>query len=171
MEEVWKEIKGFPKYQISNMGNIRSFSDKKKGKTLKPQINKKGYYSILLYSDGKPHPKKVHRLVAEAFIPNLEHKEQINHINGIKTDNRIENLEWCTNSENQIHAYKNGLEKPRCKRKVKQYSLNNEYIKTYEYIKDAKKELGINEASISLVCKGKRKTAGGYIWKYAPDNN
>lgn len=131
---------------------------------------RRGYLQVLLYEEGKPHPKKVHRLVAEAFIPNLDNKPQVNHINGDKTDNRVKNLEWCTNSENQLHAYKNGLEKPRFQSKVKQYSLDGIFIKQFEYIKDAAKELNIDDSSISACCRKKRKTAGGYIWKYANDN-
>ena len=98
-------------------------------------ITKNGYVTISI--GNKIYYK--HRLVMEQYLGRkLKKNEQVHHINGIKTDNRIENLEWCTNSENQIHAYKNGLEKPRCKRKVKQYSLNNEYIKTYEWQKEDK---------------------------------
>lgn len=171
MKEQWKEIKGFPKYQISTLGNIKSLTKKKKGGLLVPQINQKGYYSVLLYKDGKPNSKKIHRLVAETFIPNVENKEQVNHIDGNKLNNNINNLEWCTNSENQIHAYKNKLEKPRYQRIIEQYDLEGNYIRTFEYIRDAGKSLNIDESSIAKCCRGKRKSAGNYIWKYANDNN
>ena len=81
-------------------------------KKLKPIKRKNGYLKIVLYDEnGKSIEYALHRLVAETFIPNPENKPQVNHINCIKTDNRVENLEWCTNGENQIHAFKNGLQK------------------------------------------------------------
>jgi len=170
--EIWKDIKGYESlYQISNYGRLKSLIKKEKIIIIKLIHDKKNYLNYTLHKNGRTKSEKIHRLVAEAFIPNSENKPQINHINGIKTDNRVCNLEWCTNSENQIHAYKNGLEKPRFKRKVKQYDLNGNYINSYEYILDAKKVLNIDNSSISAVCRGKRKTAGGYIWKYADDNN
>lgn len=171
MKEQWKEIKGFPKYQISTLGNVKSLTVKKNGDLLVPQINHKGYYSVLLYKNGKPHSKKIHRLVAETFLPNPNNKPQVNHIDGNKLNNIISNLEWCTNSENQIHAYKNNLEVPAIKRKVNQYDLKGNYIKTFEYIRNASKELNIDESSIAKCCRNKRKSAGNYIWKYANDNN
>ena len=172
MKEVWKDIPEYEGlYQVSSMGNIKSFSKKKNGKNLIPQKNKKGYYQILLYKNKKPYTKKIHRIVAKAFIPNPDNLPQVNHIDGNKINNCMNNLEWCTNSENQIHAYKNGLEKPRFQRRIKQYDINGNYIKTFEYIRNAQKELNIDGSSISKCCKGKRKSAGGYIWKYVNDNN
>jgi hypothetical protein len=115
--EIWKPIKGFEKlYHVSNTGKIKSLdritkhSDGKtifyKGKELNQTTTTHGYKSVM-FSDGKIRKRSlVHRLIALSFIPNPENKPQINHISGIRSDNRIENLEWCTNKENSIHSFK-----------------------------------------------------------------
>lgn len=113
MEEIWKIIDGYNNaYQISNLGNVRSIHKSKKIlKTDKDDPDR--YVSVTLYlSVGKRKKEKIHRLIAKAFIPNPENKSQVNHINGNKKDNSIENLEWVTPSENVIHSYKTGLQKP-----------------------------------------------------------
>lgn len=118
--EIWKDIdflKG--RYQVSNKGRIRRFAHKRLfkgtesfviGGLCRISLDKKGYPTLgYRLENGKCRSKKVHRLVAEAFIPNPENKPQINHIDGNKQNNNVENLEWCANSENQLHAYKLGL--------------------------------------------------------------
>lgn len=104
--EIWKTIIEYPNYEVSSEGRIRNT---KTGRVLKFGKTKTGYLQVVLYKDRKAKYFKVHRLVASIFIPNPENKPQVNHINGIKTDNRVENLEWSTNSENQKHAYRTGL--------------------------------------------------------------
>lgn len=144
--EVWKDIVGYGgKYQVSNLGNVRS-TDRYyiqpnfksgacehlyKGKVLKPFYTKWGYKRIGLSKNGKVKYYCIHKLVAEAFLPNPENKRQVNHINGIKDDNRLENLEWCTQRENNIHAYKTGLNKG-----TKGISYKNRCLKAIEYIKE-----------------------------------
>jgi hypothetical protein len=105
MEEIWKDIPGYDGYyQVSSKGGLRSSYFE--SKTLKPDLTSRGYLQVKLYTPDKKANFLCHRLVAMAFIPNLENKQQVNHKNGIKTDNRVENLEWVTRSENQIHSYR-----------------------------------------------------------------
>ncbi|MFW9875833.1 MAG: NUMOD4 motif-containing HNH endonuclease [Candidatus Thorarchaeota archaeon] len=106
MIEKWEYIKGFEdSYQTSNMGNVKSLRRKgrKKEMILKPQEHSDGRTNVTLYKNGKKHNKKVHRLVAEAFIPNPKNKPQVDHKNGKKADNRASNLRWVTNKENKYY--------------------------------------------------------------------
>lgn len=188
-KEEWKDIKDFESlYQVSNIGRIRriKFINGKynfdKIKYLQLKTYNKRYIQVWLYKNGKKYIKQVHRLVAEAFIPNVENKSQVNHINGIKTDNRASNLEWCTAKENINHAFKNELIKikkgkenwhymkrgklcPNSKQ-VNQYDLKGNFIRTWESMHNIERELNISNSTICKVCNGKRKTAGGYIWKF-----
>lgn len=106
--EIWKEIKDYPLYQVSNLGRVKSLRFGKE-RIIKGGIDTRGYSMMNLTGNNCRESVLTHRLVAKAFIPNLENKPNVNHINGIKTDNRVENLEWCTQRENVIHAFENGL--------------------------------------------------------------
>lgn len=111
--EIWKRIPGYSLYEISNMGRLKTFNWKGCGRTaiMKPALDVNGYYRTMLKrdSDGKIGTVKVHRLVAITFIPNPENKPQVNHINAIRNDNRVENLEFCTQSENIKHSFNIGM--------------------------------------------------------------
>lgn len=108
MQEIWKSIEGYEGlYEVSNLGEVRNQS-----KVLAQRTNM-GYKYITLYKEGKTSSKAIHRLVAIAFIPNTENKPEVNHKDGDKQNNHIDNLEWCTPSENSYHAYATGLKKPR----------------------------------------------------------
>lgn len=119
-DEVWKDIEGYEGlYQVSTCGNIKSLAKPRKNgngrsyiqkeKLLKQSFTTTGYKKVELYKDGKRKSFKVHRLVAIAFIPNPDNKPEVNHIDGNKINNNIDNLEWVTSSENSIHAYETGL--------------------------------------------------------------
>lgn len=171
MEEIWKdieEVKG--KYQVSNLGNIKSLSRNKK---MVLTQDKDGYLEIFMWKNKKKVHYRVHRLVAKAFIPNMENKAEVNHKNGIKSDNRVCNLEWVTKNENERHAYAIGLkhgmigkDNPNSKSVIK-YDLKMNKIATYVTIKEAGIKNNICAKSIGKCCNGKIKTSGGYIWKYA----
>lgn len=122
-----------------------------------------GYLKVGLSVDGIHKYYLVHRLVAQAFIPNPNNLPQVNHIDGNKLNNHVDNLEWVSSYENQQHAVKNGL---RPLKKINQYDLTNHFIKTWSSLMEASRSLKINKATISFCCQGKRKTAGGFIWKY-----
>lgn len=172
-KEVWKKIKNFDKYQISYLGNIRRYNkassyDKRipEYTYLKPQKIKRGYMQVVLYKNSKPYKRSIHRLVAEAFIPNPENKPQVNHKDENPSNNCVNNLEWCDNWYNT--HYGNHIENVRKKhlKTINQYDINSVLIKKWESIINASEKLNIDSSSITKVCKGKRKSAGGYIWKY-----
>lgn len=165
MQEVWKDIVGYEGlYQVSNLGRVKSLERLSKNlshikeKIMTPQF-KRGYYHILF----NKKCYRVHRLVAQAFIPNPNSLPEVNHINGIKTDNRVDNLEWVSHDTNMKHASQiiNHMGSA-----INQYNLNGEFIKTWKNGSDAANYLNASASNIYKVCNNKRKSAYGYIWSY-----
>lgn len=171
MKEIWKPVPSFNnRYEISNLGNLRNSSTKQ---LLKLRTTHNGY---LVYAN-RNVSKRIHRLVAEAFIPNPENKPCVDHINTIRTDNRVENLRWVTHKENNNNPIsrinmsdaQKGSKNPnwgKMGKKIIQYDLDDNVIRKWDCIADAARGLNINYRNISSCCRGCTAKGGGYKWKY-----
>ena len=163
MQEIWKDIKGYNgKYQISNYGNVKNT----KSSRLLKQRNKK-YLEVVLYKNCQPKCYKIHRLVAEAFIPNPTNLPIINHKDENKLNNNVDNLEWCDAKYNSNYGKRNELvSKNQSKYKIIQKDLSNNIIKIWDNIWDLTHNTKYKKDNISCCCRGKLKTAYGYKWEY-----
>lgn len=160
-DEEWKDIpndiiKGSKGYKISNYGRVKNH----KGRITEGKLHLSGYRWVDIY----PGSYLLHRLVAKVFIPNPENKEQVNHIDGNKQNACVNNLEWVSNIENQIHKINSGLSN--CTKKIVQYDLQMNKINEFNSHVDASKNLHICGSSIGKCCNNKQKTAGGFIFKF-----
>ena len=165
--EIWKDIIGFEgHYQVSNKGKIRSIKNNKI-KELKPykEIKRCGYLSVYLRLPGQKFTKKVHRLVAEAFIPNPNGFPEVNHIDENKENNCVENLEWCTGEYNLCYGTRLKRISESNKMKVAQYSLNGELLEIFNSQGEAAEKTNSTQGGISDCIRGRIKTHNGYIWK------
>lgn len=210
-KEIWKDIDGYEGlYKVSSYGNVLSlkYCGSNRKHLLAPNIDHRGYLMAHLSKRGKTKTFKIHRLVASAFIPNPDNLPQVNHKDGDKLNNCVDNLEWCTCSYNVKHAYDTGLSMPYWKgkkrdpllieklrnthigkkqdkewiqkrtgkqkgenhpyaKKVTQYDLQGNFIREYNLVKEAAEANGLKLNNVSACLRGKSKTSGGYIWKYA----
>lgn len=173
-------IKDFPGYYITDEGDVYSRQTDKhhnsegRIKKLKPFKSRNNYMIANLNKGGKQHHKLVHRLVAEAFIPNPHNKREVNHIDGDTLNNCVKNLEFCTKSENELHKYRilgkcHYLGKENWNSKKILQIKDGCIINKFDCIRDAERTTGIKNTNISACCKNKKgyRSAGGYQWEYA----
>lgn len=170
---MWKEYPKNSNYLVSDDGQIMS---KRFNKILTPKMNWDGYHRIQIWKENKNQFVSWHRIIAETFVPNPENKPYINHKNGIKSDNRAENLEWCTQQENIIHAWKTGLSKHKnnkagCSKAVIQMDLFGNEINSYPSQMEAQRQTGIPHSNISYACRHPNSVCHGYKWKFVKTCN
>lgn len=155
MCKIYKPIEGYEDlYEVSDEGNVRN---KTTGRLLKPGRTNRGYLFVNLCKDGISKFKTIHRLVALAFLPNPNNYQQINHKDKNRSNNNVDNLEWCTNQYNVDYS----ISKP-----VNQYALDGRLLNTYKSTSEAERQTGVPHQNICYCCLGKRLSAGGFIWKF-----
>lgn len=188
MREIWKDIDGFEGYyQVSNMGRVRSLdrdfinaAGKHRhyaGRILVPCG--RPYHHVMLYRQGSWKRRRIHRLVAEAFVPNPNGYAQVDHIDCDKTNNRADNLRWCTTQENTRYAQENGLltgnfhydelsdEKKLAMKMPRMVPITRDDGRRFDCVEDAAREMGVTHGAISHVLRGLVKTCKGHTFQYA----
>lgn len=175
MTEEWKKIEGYDWYEVSTFGRIRSLS---KGcchmKILKPYLNKGGYFEISLYGDKEKKRKvyRIHRIVAETFIENTNNYQFVNHKDENKTNNRVDNLEWCTHQYNDSYGTRGERISKKLKnhsgmsKKVEQLTMDGKHVEFYPSVGEASRQTGFNRSHIANCCRGILKHHKYFVWRY-----
>lgn len=164
MNEIWKDIKDYEGiYQVSNLGRVMRVTT---GRVLKPLKHIKGYYRVDLSRNSVTSHQSIHRLVAQAFIPNPENKPQVNHIDEDKTNNSVDNLEWMTTKENNNHGTRNERLSRTQSIPIIATNIKTGESKQFYGISECARQLGLFQSNITKVLKGKYKQTGGYTFKY-----
>lgn len=177
-KEIWKPVAGYEGlYEVSNEGNVRSLKSgrwRNRRKILTPRKIDNGYHLVALCKDGTGKQMYVHRLVAQAFIPNPNNLETVNHKDEVKTNNNVSNLEWMSHKDNNNFGTRNRriaearVNHPKLSKLVQMLDKSTgELLETFPSMDEARRVTGIAQSSIYKCCRGKLKSAGGYVWKYA----
>lgn len=164
MREQWVDISDYDhKYEVSTLGNVRN---KRTHHILKHSLNKQGYHRVNLYNDFGMKSKFVHRLVAQAFIPNPEHKPEINHIDEDKANNTVNNLEWSTRKENINHGTRNDRSSKKQSIPIIATNLKTGESREFYGINECARQLSLDGGHICKVLKGRLTQCKGYVFKY-----
>lgn len=163
--EIWKDCKGYEGlYQVSSLGRVWSVRSQK---VLRVFNRGNGYYAVNLFAkNGKRKLESVHRLVALAFLDNPNHYPEVNHKDQDKSNNKVENLEWCSSKYNVNYGDRNERAGRAKGKTVAQYTQAGKFVGEYYSTYEAERRTGINRANIGSVCRGERQTAGDYVWRY-----
>ena len=198
-EIIWRDVVGYEGlYQVNNIGQVKSLDRPmfvngfhrnpirtiRKGKILSPRLSHDGYEKVSLTKDGKPKNYFVHRLVALAFIEQRNDDNEVNHIDGNKRNNCVDNLEWCSHRQNMQHCFEHALRKQSGKpmlgktygksplsKQVYQYDKENNLIKIWSSVREAAEHYNISGGNISKCCNGHVSSCKGFIWRYQTNNN
>ena len=181
-EEIWRDIVGFEGYyQVSNLGRVKSVERTVKigrgcyravhERILKTRKDRDGYLHVQLWKDDKGKEYLVHRLVANAFLENSQNLPEVNHIDQDKTNNIVNNLEYCSSSYNCNYGTRNKKIAEKLSKPVIGIDKITGLIVEFPSAHEASRQIGINQSSITKCCKGKKKSCGGHIWFYADDDN
>ena len=166
---MWLQIKGAKDYFVSDKGEVKSYRHFKNGRILKQAKGNHGYSMVnIYYDDGSHRFRTVHRLVAEAFIPNPKNLPEVNHKDESRTNNNVSNLEWCDLSYNRMYGTAHERHKVLCSKPCVQKTLSGEVVAYYSSTAEAARATGISNGNISKVCRKEKwsHTIGGYMWEY-----
>lgn len=191
--EIWRDVPGWEgMYQVSTFGRVKTMERMIKSncnnfriseeRIKEVELRKDGYTATLFCRNSKVTQYKIHRLVGIAFMPNPENKRDINHISGVRSENRLENLEWATRSENKLHGFRIGMTKPTClgifgkdhhlsKPVLKIDIETGNIIERYDGLMDASRKTCLGFREISACARGKRQSYNNYLWQYEVDYN
>ena len=165
-EEIWCPIKGYEgQYQVSDQGRVRSLKSGKE-RVLNPVSDKDGYLQVSLYKNGEQKKCKVHRLVAQTFIPNPNNLQEVNHKDEDKTNNYVQNLEWCDVKYNINYGTRTKRQAEKLSNPVLQYTKYGVFVREWKSTRDVERNLGYFHSYISNCCNGKCKSAYDFIWKF-----
>lgn len=177
MEEIWKEIKGYEElYQVSNLGRVKSLdrvisNRNYKGKLLKSSKTKGGYLQVSLWKENKLKRCYIHRLVAEAFLPNPLNLPCVNHKDENKTNNHVENLEWCSYEYNNRYGTRTEKITKTMNKPVLQLRMDGSLVRVWPSVREVERQLHFNKTSISRCCNKKPHCHSSYHFKWCYANN
>ena len=165
-KEIWRDIEGYEGlYKVSNLGRVKSIKFRTE-RILKPANNGCGYLYVKLCKNGEQNICLIHRLVAQVFISNPQNLPEINHKDEDKTNNKVENLEWCTTKYNHNYGTINQRIADKHSKTVLQYTKDGNFLQEWKSGYDIERNLGYCHGKISACCPGKQKTSYGFVWKY-----